>query len=277
MSVRIVLVTYSPGESLTDLLASLPAACSSDYEVILADNGSTDGSIEAAALADPRHVRITRTGGNLGYGSAANIGAQGSKADWLIVANPDIIFGPGSIDELVAAAERWPRGGAFGPRIWTHGEIYPSARMVPSVTTMMLHVGLEKRWPRNRWTRKYQRSAVDLPESESGWLSGSVQLFRPVAWQQVEGFDTSYFMFMEDLDLGERLGKAGWQNIYVPTAEVEHTLGHSVSKAPTKMRAAHVDSAVQYYVRKHPGLIYWPLRLLLRILQRRLGSRAATS
>lgn len=269
MSVRIVVVTYSPGQCLQLLLDSLPEACSEPYEVILADNGSTDGSIEAAALADPKRVSITRTGGNLGYGKAANIGARGSEAPWLIVANPDIIFGAGSIDELLAAAERHPRGGAFGPRIWTDGAIYPSARPVPGLMTMMLHVGLEGRWPTNPWTRRYQRPAAALAEGPSEWLSGSVQLFRREAFEQVGGFDESYFMFMEDLDLGERITAAGWQNIYVPSASVEHTLGHAVGKQRPVMRAAHVDSAVQYYRRKHRG----PARLMLRVLSTRFGSR----
>ena len=65
-----------------------------------------------------------------------------------------------------------------------------------------------------------------------GWLSGSCLLLRRAAFDAVGGFDARYFMYMEDVDLGDRLGKAGWLNVYVPSAEVLHDKGHSTGRDP---------------------------------------------
>jgi N-acetylglucosaminyl-diphospho-decaprenol L-rhamnosyltransferase len=103
--VRVVVVTWSPGEALDAFLTSLRTATTAPYEVVLADNGSTDG-VPQAAVGGP--VRLLETGGNLGYGKAANLGASGNTAPWLVVANPDVCWQPGSLDALLAAGQRWP-------------------------------------------------------------------------------------------------------------------------------------------------------------------------
>jgi len=104
--VAAVAVTYSPGESLTAFLDSLAAATGRPLKVVLADNGSTDGSVQAAAHRPS--VRLVETGGNLGYGRAANLGVHETTAEFVVVANPDVVWEPGSLDRLLEAAERWP-------------------------------------------------------------------------------------------------------------------------------------------------------------------------
>src|SRR5512144_2055510 len=92
--VALVTVTYSPGAALTGMLDSLADAYSGEIPVVLADNGSTDGSVEEAAGRPG--VRLVRTGGNLGYGGAANVGVRALDpgVEWVVIANPDIVFGP---------------------------------------------------------------------------------------------------------------------------------------------------------------------------------------
>src|SRR3712207_3764300 len=92
---RVVVVTYSPGEALDGFLESLATATERPVQVVLADNGSTDGAPERAAARHP-HVRLLRTGGNIGYGAAANAGLAGLTSGHAIVANPDLRFEPGS-------------------------------------------------------------------------------------------------------------------------------------------------------------------------------------
>ena len=88
--VAVVTVTYSPGDSLTTFLDSLAKATTASLDIVLADNGSTDGSVEAAAQRPL--VRLVRTGGNLGYGRAANIGVHETTAEFVVVANPDVVW-----------------------------------------------------------------------------------------------------------------------------------------------------------------------------------------
>jgi N-acetylglucosaminyl-diphospho-decaprenol L-rhamnosyltransferase len=260
----IVVVTYSPGESLTRFLDSLALATSAGVDVILADNGSTDGAVELAA--ERPGVRLVRTGGNVGYGRAANLGVALSKAEYVVVANPDIVWGSGALDELIKAAEAWPAGGSFGPLIHTPaGEIYPSARELPSLRRGIGHALFGWWWPGNPWTAAYRRERGEPREGPAGWLSGSCLLLRRAAFDQVGGFNPSYFMYFEDVDLGDRLGRAGWQNIYVPSAEVVHTGGHATAREPAQMAAAHHHSAYRYLSSRYEGLRWFPMRMLIRV------------
>jgi N-acetylglucosaminyl-diphospho-decaprenol L-rhamnosyltransferase len=256
----VVTVTYSPGETLERFLDTLDQATKRAYRVVLADNGSTDGVPEKAA--EREGVQFLSTGENLGYGAAANRGVAelGDEYGWVIVANPDIEWGPGSVDTLLEAAERWPRGGSFGPLIReTNGDVYPSARLLPSLGKGVGHAVVGRVWRDNPWTRAYRQSETEVVERTAGWLSGSCLLLRRAAFDSVDGFDPRYFMYFEDVDLGDRIGQAGWQNVYVPSAEVTHIGGHSTSKASEKMLAAHHASAYRYLADRHQGPEWKPV------------------
>lgn len=277
----VVVVTYSPGEVLDEFLDTLAKATSRQVSVVLADNGSTDG-IPQRAAAERDNVELIRTGGNLGYGRGANKGVEALPPEvrWVLVSNPDIAFQPGALDELLAATERWPRGGAFGPLLREpDGSVYPSARLLPSLGRGIGHALVGRIWRGNPWSKAYRQEDTSLTERTAGWLSGSCFLVRREAFEAVGGFDRRYFMYFEDVDLGDRLGRAGWQNVYVPTAEVTHVGGHATSRAQARMLVEHHRSAYRYLADRHPGPLYAPLRLVLRAglaLRSRLEVRKAS-
>ncbi|MFC6094404.1 glycosyltransferase family 2 protein [Saccharothrix lopnurensis] len=262
----VVTVTYSPGETLETFLSTLATATTRPLSVVLADNGSTDGVPERAA-EEHEHVTFLPTGGNLGYGGGANRGVASLSRDvgWVVVANPDLSWGEGSLDVLLEAAKRWPRGGAFGPLIREpSGAVYPSARLLPSLGRGLGHAVLGPVWPGNPWSREYRQATAAVEERTAGWLSGSCLLMRREAFDSVEGFDPRYFMYFEDVDLGDRLGRAGWLNVYVPEAEVVHVGGHSTQRSSARMLAAHHSSAYRYLSDRHRGAAWAPLRLAVR-------------
>jgi N-acetylglucosaminyl-diphospho-decaprenol L-rhamnosyltransferase len=273
-ALAVVTVTYSPGDALAAFLDSLEKATTRPYTVVLADNGSVDGAPERAA-AERAGVELLVIGENVGYGTAANraIAGLGTQVGWVVVANPDVLWQPGSLDELLAAGQRLPRAGALGPLIRdSDGTMYPSARLVPKLGRGAGHALFGTVWPGNPWTRSYrqdQPTGGDAPpvERDAGWLSGSCLLLRRDAWDSVDGFDSRYFMYFEDVDLGERLGLAGWRNRYVPSAEVVHTGGHATmadAGVSARMLAEHHRSAYRYLSDRHPGARWAPLRLALR-------------
>ncbi|SPM38373.1 Glycosyltransferase, GT2 family, partial [Mycobacterium numidiamassiliense] len=265
----VVTVTFSPGPHLERFLASLSLATERPVSVLLADNGSTDGTPQEA-LERYSNVRLFDTGANLGYGTAVNRAVRhlcdsGGVDDWLIVANPDVQWGPGSIDALLEAAARWPHAGALGPLIRDpDGSVYPSARHLPSLVRGGMHAVVGPFWKRNPWTAAYRQERVEPSERPVGWLSGSCLLLRRSAFDQVGGFDERYFMYMEDVDLGDRLGKAGWLSVYVPTAEVLHHRGHSTGNDPESHLAAHHRSTYIFLADRNAGLWRAPLRWTLR-------------
>lgn len=268
-TLAVVTVTYSPGEHLENFLTSIDGAFSGVApRVLMADNGSVDGSPEAAESAHPE-AELLRTGANLGYGGAINYAVARldlDAIDFLLISNPDVVFGPGSIDALVEAAARHPRAGSLGPLIRDpDGTVYPSARNVPSMRFGIGHALLGAVWKSNPWTRAYQQSQAEVAEREAGWLSGSCLLVRPEAFAEIGGFDDRYFMYMEDVDFGDRLARAGWSNVYVPTAEIVHAKGHAAGKVPELMLPAHHASAYRFFADRHPGPAAAPLRAAMKV------------
>ena len=260
---RVVVVTYSPGNSLPAFLSSLEAATDRPYEVVLADNGSTDGAPQAAVGPG---VRLLPTGGNVGYGRAANLGASGFHGEWLVVANPDVTWAPGSLDALIDAGLRWPHAGCLGPGILTPaGQLFPSARAFPSLGRGAGHAVFGWIWPSNPWTRAYRAESGVPVEGTAGWLSGSCMLLRREAFEAVAGFDPSYFMYCEDMDLCRRLWEASWSSVYVPSAVITHQGGHATSRAAGPMLREHHRALFRYLSRQYSGPAYAPVRLVLGV------------
>ncbi len=278
-ALAVVTVTYSPGRYLAGFLDSLPAATSAPTRVILADNGSIDGAPQAAA--ERGGVELLEMGANLGYGAAINraVAEVDPAAEFVVVANPDVVWGDGSIDELLAVARRHPRAGAVGPLVREpDGEVYPSARALPNLLGGAGHAVLSPVWPTNPFTRRYRAEERATGERQAGWLSGSCLLLRRAAFDSIGGFDSRYFMYFEDVDLGDRLARAGWQNVYAPSAEVVHARGHAASAHPELTLAAHHESAYRYLADRHPRAWQAPLRGVLRAglaVRGRLAIRAA--
>ncbi len=264
--IAVVTVTYSPGEHLEHFITTLADATTEKPQVILADNGSTDGVPELVAEANS-HVTLLHTGGNIGYGGAINraVAEIDPSIEFVILANPDIRWGVDSIDKMLEAAKRWPRAGAFGPMVREpDGSIYPSARRVPGLADGAGHAILGSVWPKNPWSMRYRQENEQISERVVGWLSGSCLLVRRTAFDTIDGFDSRYFMYMEDVDFGDRMGKAGWHNVFVPDAEVTHAKGHAAGKHPELMLPAHHASAYRFQADRHPHWWQAPLRGALR-------------
>ena len=265
--IAIVSVSYGSEGVLPGFLDSVPAASSADPLVIVADN-KPDGVAEkivrehgASYLALPQ---------NAGYGGAINaaIATFDDDVEWILVSNPDIVLGEGSLDELVRVGEADPTIGSLGPLVYTDGEIYPSARTIPSLRTGIGHALFANLWPSNPWSARYH-SDNELPprERDAGWLSGSNVLVRRTAYDAIGGFDDKYFMYFEDVDLGYRLSKSGWRNRYVPSAQVSHSGAHSTDTegSSKKMVNVHHQSAYRFLSRKYSGVLLSPVRLALKV------------
>ena len=263
--VAIVAVTYLSADVIGQFLESI-AAAGTDPTVILVDNSPADDGTAAIAAQYPG-VTLVRPGGNLGYGGGMNHGVALLDPDirWVALANPDLVLSPGSLTELLATAQRLPRAAALGPLIRTgDGDVYPSARNLPSLRTGLGHAVFGRLWPTNPWTTSYRNDLAAIDEHAVGWLSGAFLFVRREAFEQVGGFDERYFMYFEDVDLGRNFGLSGWLNYYVPSAEVMHYGAMSTSKSARLMIKAHHRSAYQYLAKRYHPWYLWPVRVALR-------------
>lgn len=265
--VRVVTVTFNSSAVLGDFLESTRSAAAVPPEVTVVDNASDDIEETRRIVAAAPGAQLVESGQNLGYGSAMNRGvAAGDHADYYLLANPDLVFDAGCIDRLIAAAATAPQAGSLGPAIYnSDGTLYPSARALPSLRTGIGHALFSRSWPSNPWTRSYRPLPAGHTEPVAvGWLSGACLLVRADAFERIGGFDESFFMYFEDVDLGRRLGLAGYTNLYVPDARAVHSGAHSTSERSGAMDRAHHDSAYLYLSRVYAGPLLAPLRLALR-------------
>ncbi|MGR0320247.1 glycosyltransferase [Agromyces sp. ZXT2-3] len=267
--VTTIVVAYNSSSVLPSLLASLTQAATEDVDldVVVVDNDSRDREA-SRRITEGTGARFLALDRNVGYGGGVNAGAgvvAGSDG-YLLVCNADLRFEAGSIDELVRFAEHHPEVGAFGPAILNEdGTVYPSARRTPTLREGIGHALLGGIAPSNPWSRRYREESVSVDRPRpAGWLSGACLLIRTELFHRLGGFDESYFMYFEDVDLGDRVRATGQANMYVPAARVTHLGAHSTSEVSTRMLAVHHDSAYRYLSRRYPAWWQAPIRWALR-------------
>jgi N-acetylglucosaminyl-diphospho-decaprenol L-rhamnosyltransferase len=250
-----VVVNYEAGSLLTECVRSVLADTSAGTpEVVVVDNGSTDGSIMALRTAFPEVV-IVDPGGNVGYSAAANAGIAATRAPIVAVCNPDLHVRAGTAAAVVGRLEREPDLGAVGPEILEpDGTHYPSARQVPRLVDAVGHgtVGLVRR--DNRFTRRYRELDADPGRPRDvDWVSGAAVWLRREALEQIDGWDDGYFMYVEDVDLCWRLRNAGWRVAYEPGGCVTHVQGASTDRHPYRMIVEHHRSLLRFAGKRWRG------------------------
>ena len=206
----VVVVHYGDPEPTHACVRSLAAdasACS--RRVVVMDNA---GDFEAGTGGA---VEVVRTGRNLGFGAAANVGVERLGAgphDALVVLNNDIEVASGFLDAAVAALRDPGVALASGP-------LY-----LDRLGGTLWYAGGGVSWPTGTvWQATSRRAAARA--RRVGFVPGAAFAVRPEAWAQAGGFDASYFLYNEDVDLCLRLRRAGWRLAYTPAMAATHRLG----------------------------------------------------
>lgn len=250
MSIGVVVVSHNTRDDALACVASLADAGAD--QVVLVDSGSTDGTAEAVKAAFPE-VKVL-VGPNVGFGKACNRGAAAlfparGGVDHVVVANADVRFQPGSVAALGDFLDTNPDVGIVGPMV-THpdGRQQASARTFSDLGTAMGHAAFSLVWPENPYTRRYRMADWDkTSQRDVDWVSGCCLAVRRTCWDQLNGFDPAYFMFVEDVDLSWRAHEAGWRVVFSPDARVTHSVGSSVTGRKAAMVRAHVRS-LDYFI-----------------------------
>jgi N-acetylglucosaminyl-diphospho-decaprenol L-rhamnosyltransferase len=265
-STGVVIVTHETRDEVLGALASLDAH---PGPVVVVDAASTDGTAEAVRAAHPR-VRVLELG-NVGYGRGVNAGAGLLRDDVTVVvaANADVRFGPGAVAALVAALDADEGVAIVGPRVrYPDGGHQASARRSPSLGTALAHAALGWLVPANAATRRYHALDLTGPDvidaCDVDWVSGCAFAIRRSDLEAVGGFDPGYHLFVEDVDLCDRLRRRGRRIRFVPAAVVEHRVGASTGHRPLRSRIAHARGLDRYLSRpergpaRHLRPLVWP-------------------
>jgi N-acetylglucosaminyl-diphospho-decaprenol L-rhamnosyltransferase len=263
-----VVVDYHSGEALVRCVESLREAGAG--RVVVVDNAVPPGRARRA-LGAAHDVEVIETGRNLGYGSGANRGAGVSTADLLVICNPDVVVDREALAKLKIAVECDRDLAIVGPLVLEPGGTrYPSARRFPSLVEGAGHALAGLLAPGNRFSRRYRMDDLNTGRTMNvDWVSGSFMLVRRQVFEELGGFDETYFMYGEDVDLCWRAHRAGWGVAYVPSASVTHQGGVTTKRVPYRMLVAHHRSALRFAGRSLSG----PRRLALPAIAAALGIR----
>jgi N-acetylglucosaminyl-diphospho-decaprenol L-rhamnosyltransferase len=229
--VSIVIVTYKCREAAQACLASIYRTTSGvDFEVIVLDNASEDGTVEMVRSEFPE-VRLIPSSENLGFGAGCNQAAAEARGEYVFLLNPDTELHDGAVRHLVEFAREHPENGVYGGRtLRPDGALDPgSCWAAPSVWSLFCFAML--------LTSAFRGSRFFDPEVMGGYKRDTVRevdivtgclLFVPRAhWEALGGFDLRFFMYGEDADFSLRAREAGLRPIVTPGAVVTHEVGVS--------------------------------------------------
>lgn len=253
--IAIVIVNHESGHLLASCLSALPGALGDcTGEVVVVDNASRKDDLKTVE-ASGYGVRLIRNHQNQGYGRACNQGTAATSAPLLCFLNPDTVPAGRSLQIMAERTFGTPGVGAVGPAMFNpDGTLYPSCRVVPSLAIALGHAVFGLIWPDNPFTRSYQLAGWDHnSDREVDWISGAAMVVRREAFMQAGGFDEGYFMYAEDVDLCDRLRRAGWKVMYQPNARMAHHSAGSTQRAPFKMIRHHHFSLIRYAYNKTKG------------------------
>ncbi|HEY0867944.1 MAG TPA: glycosyltransferase family 2 protein [Fimbriimonas sp.] len=246
-------VTILSWNTLTDLKLCLQSLSDrrveADFEVIVVDNNSEDGSPDMVERDFP-WVRLFRMDHNLGFCAGHNFALEQRRGRHAFLLNSDTIVHEGALAGILEYAEEHPEVGIIGPKLLNpDGSLQLSCRRFPNpVAALFRNTPIGKLFPNNRFTRDYLM--VDFHHdrtTEVDWVSGAAFLARREVIERVGVFDVDYFMFCEDIDWCYRTWKAGFKVVYLPSSIVTHAIGRSTDKAPNRMIGRHHRSMLRFY------------------------------
>lgn len=252
--VSVVVLAYESGATLSGCLASLRAQTVTDLEIILADNASSDGAAQAAALADPGLVLIENDA-NLGFAAGINRAAARARGRWLALLNPDAFAAPDWLERLLAAAAARPDVRAFASR-----QLMADAPgRLDGLGDVMSAPGFPYRGGYGR------KDPGPVAAGEVFSPCGGAMLIDRALFLAHGGFDERLFCYCEDVDLGYRLRLAGERVAVVPDAVVAH-VGSASSGGPRSDFALFhgTRNRLWVFVKDTPPLLFWatlPLHL----------------
>ncbi|MBL0156913.1 MAG: glycosyltransferase family 2 protein [Bryobacterales bacterium] len=279
--VSCIIISLNSRHYLADCIRSIEESVWRGYthEIIVVDNGSTDGTLEQLAREFP-HVRVVANTSNLGYCKAGNQGAEVSAGRYYLLLNDDILIVDDALPKIIEFMDANPKAGMIGSRLLNIDgtDQFSSGR---SFTTPMNALFSRKSmftrlFPNAVWARNYLMSdrITGTEPYEVDWLSAAAMMARPEAFRESGELVEDYYYFHEQI-ICKRMLACGWKIYLHPQSKILHYEGAGSGARTARVRRAHVKkfhiAAYKWYC-MHLEISRWnPVRLLIGAL---LGGRA---
>jgi GT2 family glycosyltransferase len=254
MDLSVIIVNYNVKEFLQNLIYSIQkAACNLDYEILIVDNNSEDGSVEFIREKFP-FITLIANDTNLGFSKANNIGLSRAKGEYILLLNPDVIVSEDTFQKMIDFFKSHRDCGLAGCKILNPDGTLQLAcrRSFPGPWIAFCKVtGLSTLFPKSRLFARYNLTYLNENETyEVDAVSGSFMMMTREAYQRVGGLDEEFFMYGEDLDLCYRIQKAGLKVFYVHSTQIIHYKGESTKRSSLD-ETWFFYNAMHLFVKKH--------------------------
>lgn len=277
MDVSIIIVNYNTKELLSQTIVSVISTTRGiDYEIIVVDNASKDGSVEMMGIEFPQ-VLLIANNENLGYAKANNIGIKRALGKFILLLNSDTVVIGDCIKDCIEFMGKDKSIGALGCRVeLRNGELDRACRRgFPTPSASLYYMfKLDKLYPESKRFGQYNLTYLSEEDiNEVDVLVGAFMLLRGSVIEEVGLLDEEFFMYGEDIDWCFRIKAAGYKNIYYPKAKIIHYKGAS-SKKRRFMTIYEFHRAMYLFYNKHykaqynflvTGLVYSGIALKLSL------------
>lgn len=246
LKVEIIIVAYNSGAFLQNCIKALALQTLRAFTVVIVDNASTDGSVQALTLPDDR-FSVLAAGANLGFAAGNNLAINRSKADFVVLLNPDTVPAPDWLEALVQVAQADPSLGSVGS-------------VQRRLDQPQILDGLGDVWHMagTAWrAREGDFVPGEVPDGEIFGPCAAAALYRRDAFFAVGGFDDRYFCYMEDVDLAFRLRLAGYGSMRAGKAVVLHA-GSGITGRHSDFSLYHGHrNRIWTFLKNTPRSVFW--------------------
>lgn len=280
-TVSVVIVSYNTRgltlkclRTLYDDLGAASGQSGADFaEVWVVDNASSDGSVEAIRREFPG-VHLIAAEKNLGFGAANNRAFERARGEFLFLLNSDAFVARGAVRFLAQFLQDHASVGGVGPRLLNQdGSLQVSCWKFPSPRRAWLEAfGMARVFADHPRLGDYYRWGHDAERSVD-FVIGAALMVRRAVYEQVGGFDESFFLYAEETDWQKRIHAAGWDIVFTPEAQVTHLGGASGTSEREKVSNLFWEGQERYTLKHHGSAGWVVLRaaMLLGALVRALG------
>ena len=267
IDISVVIVSWNAKHFLEECLRALmDSPASRSTEIIVVDNGSTDGSPDMLEARYPQ-VRLIRSGQNLGFAKANNIGIRESMGRYVSLINSDVKILGNCLDPLADYLDQHPDVGNVGPRVLNRDmTLQSSCRRFPTLWNNFCEAsGLSKAFRQSKFfSGEHMLYFPHDRELDINVLVGCFWMVRKEAFEVAGLLDEDFFIYAEDVDWCRRCWNAGWRIVFFPGSQVVHYRGGSSANDPARF-ATEQRKAVLHYWEKHHGRIgQFAIRTILR-------------
>ena len=257
MQLSIIILNYNTKKLLEECLKSVFNKIKiRDYEVIVVDNASTDGSVEMVKSNFPQ-VKLIENDENLGFARGNNQGIRISKGRYVLLLNNDTLVLDDDFDKVIKFMDENKDIGILGCRINNpDGSLQLSCYKLPSMWEMFTHYTfLTRLFPNSRWCGDY-RNWPHNEIKEVGFVIGAFFLIRKDVIDDIGLLDEGFFLNAEESEYCLRAKKAGWKTVFYPDFKIIH-YGGQTKKFMKERELLSTFKGTDYLIKKHHNLAYF--------------------